>query len=62
MKLHTAADELMVTGMLIQAEQYGIDVNSRQFRRLFYEKVYPDIKRRRENNVQTWKSEANRNF
>ena len=62
MKLHTAADELMVTGMLIQAEQYGIDVNSRQFRRLFYEKVYPDIKRRRENNVQNWKSEANRNF
>ena len=62
MKLHTAADELMVTGMLIQAEQYGIDINSREFRRLFYEKVYPDIKRRRENNIQTWKSEANRNF
>lgn len=62
MKLHTAADELMVTGMLMQAEQYGIDVNSREFRRLFYEKVYPDIKRRRENNIQTWKSEANRNF
>ena len=62
MKLHTAADELMVTGMLMQAEQYGIDVNSRQFRRLFYEKVYPDIKRRRENNIQTWKSEANRKF
>ena len=62
MKLHTAADELMVTGMLMQAEQYGIDINSRQFRRLFYEKVYPDIKRRRENNIQTWKSEANRNF
>ena len=62
MKLHTAADELMVTGMLMQAEQYGINVNSRQFRRLFYEKVYPDIKRRRENNIQTWKSEANRKF
>ena len=62
MKLHTAADELMITGMLMQAEQYGIDINSRQFRRLFYEKVYPDIKRRRENNVQTWRSEANRNF
>ena len=62
MKLHTAADELMVTGMLMQAEQYGIDINSRQFRRLFYEKVYPDIKRRRENNIQTWKSEANRKF
>ena len=62
MKLHTAADELMITGMLMQAEQYGIDINSRQFRRLFYEKVYPDIKRRRENNIQSWKGEANRNF
>ena len=62
MKLHTAADELMITGMLMQAEQYGIDINSRQFRRLFYEKVYPDVKRRRENNIQSWKGEANRNF
>ena len=62
MKLHTAADELMITGMLMQAEQYGIDINSRQFRRLFYEKIYPDIKRRRENNIQSWKGEANRNF
>jgi hypothetical protein len=62
MKLHTAADELMITGMLMQAEKLGVDTNSRQFRRLFYEKVYPDIKQRRENNIQTWKSEANRNF
>ena len=62
MKLHTAADELMITGMLMQAEKLGVDTNSRQFRRLFYEKVYPDIKQRRENNIQTWKSEANRKF
>ena len=61
-KLHGAADELMVTGMLMQAEKLGVDINSRQFRKLFYQTVYPDIKRRRENNIQTWKSEANRNF
>ena len=62
MKLHGAADELMITGMLMQAEELGVDINSRQFRKLFYQTVYPDIKRRRENNIQTWKSEANRNF
>ena len=62
MKLHGAADELMITGLLIQAEQYGVDINSRKFRRLFYEKIYPDIKQRRETNIQTWKSEANRKF
>jgi len=62
MKLHGAADELMITGMLMQAEELGVDINSRQFRKLFYQTVYPDIKQRRENNIQTWKSEANRNF
>ena len=61
-QLHGAADELMVTGMLMQAEQLGVDINSRQFRKLFYQTIYPDIKKRRENNIQTWKSEANRNF
>ena len=62
MKLHGAADELMITGMLMQAEELGVDINSRQFRKLFYQTVYPNIKQRRENNIQTWKSEANRNF
>ena len=62
MQLHGAADELMITGMLMQAEQLGVDINSRQFRKLFYQTIYPDIKTRRENNIQTWKSEANRNF
>ena len=61
-QLHGAADQLMVTGMLMQAEELGIDINGREFRRLFYETVYPDLKRRRENNIQTWKSEANRKF
>mgnify|MGYP003110038043 FL=1 len=62
MQLHGAADELMITGMLMQAEELGIDTNSREFRRLFYEKVYPDVVQRKETNIQTWKSEANRNF
>ena len=52
----------MITGMLMQAEELGVDINSRQFRKLFYQTVYPNIKQRRENNIQTWKSEANRNF
>ena len=63
MKLHGAADELMITGMLMQAEdQLGVNTNSREFRRLFYEKIYPDIAQRKENNIQTWKAEANRNY
>ena len=62
MKLHGAADELMITGMLMQAEKLGVDTNSREFRRLFYEKIYPDIAQRKENNIQTWKAEANRNY
>ena len=62
MKLHGAADELMITGMLMQAEKLGVDTNSREFRRLFYEKIYPDIAQRKRNNIQTWKSEANRNY
>jgi len=62
MQLHGAADELMITGMLMQAEKLGVDINSRELRKLFYQTVYPNIKQRRETNIQTWKSEANRNF
>jgi len=60
--LHNAADELMITAMLDRAQQAGIDTNSRQFRKAFYNTIYPDIKRRRENNIQSWKSQANRNY
>ena len=62
MKLHGAADELMITAMLMEAEKLGIDTNSRKFRRLFYEKMWPDIQQRKENNIQTWKAESNRNY
>ena len=61
-ELHNAADELMVTAMLYRAQQAGIDTNSRQFRKAFYNTIYPDIKQRRENNIQSWKSQANRNY
>ena len=60
--LHNAADELMVTAMLRKARELGIDTNSRQFRKAFYTTIYPDIKQRRENNIQSWKGNANRNF
>jgi hypothetical protein len=61
-KLHNAADELMITAMLDRAQQAGIDTNSREFRKAFYNTIYPDIKQRRDNNIQSWKSKANRNY
>ena len=60
--LHNAADELMITAMLDRAQRAGIDTNSRQFRKAFYNTIYTDIKRRRDNNIQSWKSQANRNY
>ena len=60
--LHNAADELMITAMLDRAQRAGIDTNSRQFRKAFYNTIYPDIKKRRDNNIQSWKSQANRNY
>ena len=60
--LHNAADELMITNLLRKARSLGIDTNSREFRKAFYNTIYPDIKRRRENNFQSWKGNANRNF
>jgi len=60
--LHNAADELMITAMLDRAQRAGIDTNSRQFRKAFYNTIYPDIKRRRDNNIQSWKATANRNY
>ena len=52
----------MVTAMLRKARELGIDTNSREFRKAFYNTIYPDIKQRRENNLQSWKGNANRNF
>jgi len=61
-ELHNAADELLVTALLRKARELGIDTNSREFRKAFYNTIYPDIKQRRENNIQSWKGNANRNF
>ena len=62
LNLHNAADELMITNLLRKAKSLGIDTNSREFRKAFYNTIYPDIKKRRENNFQSWKGNANRNF
>ena len=62
-QLHNAADELMLTNLYrIARERLGIDTNSREFRKAFYYTIYPDLKKRRENNIQSWKANANRNF
>ena len=61
-KLHNAADELMITAMLDRAQRAGVDTNSREFRKAFYTIMYPDIKQRRDNNIQSWKSKANRDY
>ena len=61
-ELHNAADELMLTNLYRRARALGIDTDSREFRKAFYYTIYPDIKKRRENNIQSWKANANRNF
>ena len=61
-ELHNAADELVVTAMVQNARDAGIDVNSRAFRKAFYEDIYPDLVQRRNNNVQTFKRQANANY
>ena len=61
-ELHNAADELMITNLLRRARALNIDTNSREFRKAFYTTIYPDIKKRRENNIQSWKANASRNF
>ena len=52
----------MITNLLRRARALNIDTNSREFRKAFYTTIYPDIKKRRENNVQSWKANASRNF
>ena len=61
-QLHNAADELMITNLFRKAKELNIDTNSREFRKAFYTTIYPDIKKRRENNIQSWKANASRNF
>ena len=47
LNLHNAADELMITNLLRRARGLGIDTNSREFRKAFYNTIYPDIKQSR---------------
>ena len=61
-ELHNSADELVVTAMIQNARDAGIDVESRAFRKAFYEDIYPDLVQRRNNNIQSFKREANANY
>ena len=61
-ELHDYADNLLITKMILQAEAFGIDINSRQFRRFFRNKVYPELKKRKENNLLEWSRGASRNY
>ena len=61
-ELHNYADDLFVTRLILQAEAFGIDPNSRQFRKFFRDKVYPDLKARRENNLLEWERGVVRNW
>ena len=61
-ELHDYADSLLVTRLVLQAEAFGIDPNSRQFRKFFRDKVYPELKARRENNLLEWERGVVRNW
>ena len=62
MLLQNSADETLVTGMIRRAEALGIDTNSRQFRRLFYERIYPDMVKRRDASIQSWNRRQEINY
>jgi len=62
MQLQNSADEILVTGMIRRAEALGIDTNSRKFRRLFYERIYPDMVKRRDASIQSWNRRQEINY
>ena len=61
-ELHNYADDLLITRIVLQAEAFGIDPNSRQFRKFFRDKIYPELKARRENNLLEWERGVVRNW
>lgn len=61
-ELHNYADDLLITKIVLQAEAFGIDPNSRQFRKFFRDKIYPDLKARRETNLLEWERGVFRNW
>ena len=61
-ELHNYADDLLITRIVLQAEAFGIDPNSRQFRKFFRDKIYPELKSRRENNLLEWERGVVRNW
>ena len=61
-ELHNYADDLLITRLVLQAEAFGIDTNSKEFRKFFRDKIYPDLIKRRESNLLEWDRRTTREW
>ena len=50
-KLYNQSEELMTVSLLYQLQDAGVDINSRAFKKLWRQKIYPELLRRKENNM-----------
>jgi len=57
---HTESNVLAVAAMLQKAKDDGVNIDSRQFRRLFRQKLYPKIVARTEANLLRWERSKER--
>lgn len=50
-KIYGQSQELITVSLFYQLQEAGVDVNSRSFKKLWRQKIYPEMLRRKENNM-----------
>jgi len=60
LELHNAADEVLLSKLILQAKAYGM--SDEEFNKFYIKKIAPEMRRRRELNMQRWETISDRRF
>ena len=60
LELHNAADEVLLSKLILQAKAYGM--SDEEFNKFYIKKIAPEMRRRRQLNMQRWETISDRRF
>ena len=60
LELHNAADEVLLSKLILQAKAYGM--SDEEFNKFYIKKIAPEMRRRRELNMQRWETISDRRY
>ncbi len=60
LELHNAADEVLLSKLILQAKAYGM--SDEEFNKFYIKKIAPEMRRRRQLNMQRWETISDRRY